>query len=688
MRGHQSNEGAIASGLVSVAAGTITVVLAACYAVGRRGFPIDTGALYRAVGLSWAFASLPTVVGWLLLRRGSKLSWFKATGFLAVVAVLLAAAAGAVARYLPGTGWVAGASGVVSFAVVLWASVRRRPLQTALIVLGAALAGVWWASLAWGYGYANPLFLESIATRSASPTAVDTIFHVAIANMIKAYGTASTGLDGVVPLRYHVGSHWLFVQLASLLRIRLFDFYQFAFAILLYPLLSAMVPWLALAFRGAGHDEEQAHERVSAKFWLLWAGGIIGVIPLEAMTDLAIGWWRPVSESYTTSLIIAFGTLAAFFTFRNTEPFREVTLRNWRHATFLCIVLPILVIAAGVTKSSTMVLLGVAGGYSLLRLRLYRNRAWLLSASIAAFGSSLVLWLIRMPEFSTPFPLHFLIAHVEYSWFALWPVGYLLWVWVFAGLKLRSYGASTLPDLRRAFAEGRLFDLELITIVAVVGLIPGLLLAIPGQSAGYFSDPQRWIALAMVMGFVAHSPPRRELKAAGVLSLSRLVVFAVGGVLAASVVLNIALMARRFAKENLAIRAAFRQSLGTAKSDGHHNLPEYTLLNELHALDSAALPAERNTALFIPRENQVFWSLLPECQVPFLVPALTGSPLLGGLPRNQCPYFGFWTYATRPGGWSSGVVQAPHGCNRGRSLGFDHVAWLEHTTVSRDACQR
>jgi hypothetical protein len=65
----------------------------------------------------------------------------------------------------------------------------------------------------------------------------DTLFHAAIASMIKTYGSASTGLNGLVEINYHVFSHRLFAAVSGLSGAPVLAVYGLAPHVLLVPIL-------------------------------------------------------------------------------------------------------------------------------------------------------------------------------------------------------------------------------------------------------------------------------------------------------------------------------------------------------------------------------------------------------------------------------------------------------------------
>ena len=92
-------------------------------------------------------------------------------------------------------------------------------LPAILIILGLI---IWFIGARWGYIYTNPFYPESIINGTAH---VDILFHSAITNMIRTYGIPSTGIDGLVKIFYHYGSHWIFAQFCKIINIGALKFY-------------------------------------------------------------------------------------------------------------------------------------------------------------------------------------------------------------------------------------------------------------------------------------------------------------------------------------------------------------------------------------------------------------------------------------------------------------------------------
>jgi hypothetical protein len=269
-----------------------------------------------------------------------------------------------------------------------------------------------------------------------------------------------------------------------------------------------------------------------------------------------------------------------------------------------------------------------------------------------------------------------------------------MWVWVFAAVRLRRAGVRTLDELRSRIRDRSVVDLELLVFVAAVGSIPGFLVAIGGQSTGYFSDPQRWLAIALLLALLAVPAKTDEQRARASLwemSLGRSAVIAGGVMLACVAAANVYFLLKQFAKSNIATRRALfgSQSLvavfrpNELAAERLRQNPAYQLLQALRRLDALPLPEKAASALFVPRSNQLYWSLLPECLTPpFVGPALSSLPMISGLPAPECERqrLGYWTYRLRSGGWGDAVDPGQE-CQRAAQLGFRRVFRLEHTSA-------
>src|SRR5688500_4003657 len=138
--------------------------------------------------------------------------------------------------------------------------------------------------------------------------------------------------------------------------------------------------------------------------------------------------------------------------------------------------------------------------YALFRLRLYRRPLYLAAGVISAVAFAWTYTRVSLPAHREGFAaFDFLWGYVRPAWWPFFILVHLFWSWLYIVVRLRSEGVGTLADLREAASERRIFDVEVVAVIAVLGIGPGFVMHIDGGSAFYFSDVQRWLALGFIL---------------------------------------------------------------------------------------------------------------------------------------------------------------------------------------------
>src|SRR6185503_19421922 len=95
-------------------------------------------------------------------------------------------------------------------------------------------------------------------------------------------------------------------------------------------------------------------------------------------------------------------------------------------------------------------------------------------------------------------PLHFMRFDAHQGWQQFFPLIHLLWTWVYVWFRVREENIRDFAALKTAARSGRIIDVEVLLVIAVLGFLPGEIISIHGGSAVYFSDVQRWLVLAFI----------------------------------------------------------------------------------------------------------------------------------------------------------------------------------------------
>lgn len=344
------------------------------------------------------------------------------------------------------------------------------------------LLAIWFMISVWGGDFVHPLLLERLAVDQRIH--IDTIFHSAISQMIKTYHIPSTGLNGLPFYHYHFGSHMMFAGLSGLLDMHVFTFYQLCYPVFFIPLFFKSVAGIAIAWG----ERTNTKFKLDIFFWVLSISVFVGIFHYSKLLGRAAIEISPLfgSESYAVSVILFFWIANIILT--NAE------IEGGRHRLPLMpfVVVTILVLILGLTKSSTLFLFDILIIYLFFRLRLYNKwKAWMAYLIVGII--SLVCLYITVDRLSGDGEFAMFDFYKKY---VTLPLVLFVPVYYFWTLLL----ISICLILHRSDQNSRIYRImiETIGIVSIAGVIPGVFYSIAGSSAGFFMNFQMWLATAML----------------------------------------------------------------------------------------------------------------------------------------------------------------------------------------------
>lgn len=686
---------------VVVAASLVAIGIAVVYWAARIGFRNPTAPLLRSIGLALFMLAVPTAIRVIVNREGR---WTGSHGFITLAALVVAAFSGMAAPWIGFNPFpLFGLAGTAAFLFLLVRWLRDSSFGHILaIVAGAGAFVVWTSGVVWGRIYKSPLFLEMMAVDGVVHH--DELYQTGLSNMLGTYGVAGIGHDGLSAIAYHWGSNWFFAQLANLVSVPVIVFYQMTFAITMIPLFFASVILVSIELRRRRlrSAENADAETDPARRWFFWAifvAATTGVVPITGMD--AFGVWSSnlmISESYTIGIpatLLFVATVAAWWSERGSglRSGSGVSLGDY---AFLWIFVPFGLVVLGHLKVSLMVLGVGALLYAMLRTSLFRRWQVLVSAALA-IAAALMAWpTISAPSHQEGVALFdFMKGFVPLDWWQFFFLFHLLWPIVFATVRLRQERIATVGELADAIRARRILDVEIVTAVAIAGVLPGLILHIDGGSAFYFSDVQRWLALTMLLSVAPALVGRR---APGPSFTLKRVAF---GLLALPFVFstakNTVYWAERMLRANIATRhalyppersAAIIPSLrsitqltdAAALQDGLRGSKNFRVVSEMIRLGETPLPERRRTALFVPQTERAFWGLLTrpgDCTFDgFIAPSLAATAMIDGMPPIGCElteYYGIGESIPRARPQTEADAEPAALCARARKSGLDRV---------------
>jgi hypothetical protein len=715
---------------IVVGTGIVSIVMAAVYWAMRIGFENSLLVVARPVGLALFLSSFPLIASRGVWAGGAKQlgavpPWWVSYSFLWLLGLSLTAILG---RLVPSLRFsplpLLAVAGVVSFVAIFISWIRKAPLwRSAVVLIGSGAFSVWASGVVWGTIYKNPLFYENYIVNGKIHH--DGLAYAAMGNMLRTYHVATIGVDGLNYVPYHWGTPWLFAQLSNLTGAQVFDFYQLGFAVMMVPLFFGGIVTFAVAMRNRRKSRDAGQDlRRDFRFWLVFLAGCIGIIPESGLYGMGVWTAGLISESYTVAVpcgLLFLATVVAFYDGVSqragaaTGRARAVT-----DSLFVLIGIPLGIVMLGYLKISLMVFGLALAMYALFRLRLYRRPLYLIAAALLV-----VLFYITYLQVSLPAhregisPFDFLWAVVRPAWWPFFPIVHLFWSWVYIAVRLRSEGVGTFADLKEAADERRLLDVEAVALVALLGIVPGLLVHIDGGSAFYFSDVQRWLSVALIMSrlpmflaaILGETPPERKRKRSGFLSrLDGVTVRQVVTVflllpVVGSMVANGLAWPITMARANGETRRAVYQATitGTIPSglhallrlrdratlaEGLRRSPNFVVGQALRGLSEMPVSVRRHTALFIPQDQVVFWHSLTRpgaCAFqPLLATALSSIAMVDGMPAIGCRlsrYYGMGSFTPRTRPQTPADAEPAALCRRAVAAGMSQVMVLTFDTT-------
>jgi hypothetical protein len=710
---------------IVVATGIVSIGIAAIYWALRIGFDNSLIVAARPAGLALFIASFPFVASrglWALGAKepGTAVPWWSSYAFLWLLGLGLTAVLG---RFVPALGFspfpALAIVGVAGYLAIFARWVRTASLwRSLLVVVGSGAFSVWASGVAWGTIYKNPLFYENYILNGRIHH--DVFPLAAIGNMLRTYHVATTGIDGLNYVPYHWGSPWLFAQFSNLTGDAVWDFYQLGFPVTMIPFFFGGMAAFAVAMRNRRKSPDAGRDlRQDFRFWFVLLAACLGVIPLAGLEGMAVWSSLLISESYVVAVpcgLLFLATVVAFYDgAARRAGGRAGRVREVADTLFVLIGIPFGIAMLGYLKISVMVMGFMLAMYALVRLRLYRRPLYVIAAVLLVTLFYFTYGQVSLPAHHEGIsPFDFLWSYVRPAWWPFWPIVHLLWSWLYIALRLRSEGVGTFADLKEAIAERRLLDVEAVTLVAVAGVAPGLILHIDGGSAFYFSDIQRWLAVGLMMSrltvlFAAvfgEAPPKRNLKPRGFLSrldsvsvrqllIAFLLIPVVGSMLANSVVWPIAMLRANAETRHalypsavaatlpLGLHGLLRLHDKATLDEGLWRSPNHEVAEALRGLSSLPDSERRHSALFIPQNQLPFWNSLTRpgaCTFhSLLAPALSAIAMIDGTPPYGCKvsrYYGFGSFTPRTRPQTEADTQPDVLCRRALAAGVDRVIVL------------
>lgn len=633
----------------------VAIILGVTYWLGRFGFDHNSfGIVLKVWGLAFFTLLLPDVL-WQKLKTEER--WYNCRPMVLLYGLLVLTGAGLLSSLIA-LWYLFVPLGFVFLAVFLVDYFRLFKVREFFkTLLYALFISSWIIGVLWGTHILSPLFLEEIAFGNPY---TDTLFHVNISSMISTYLIPSTGLEGLVNLNYHWGSHLIFAELAKLIKLHPLFFYNLAYPVIFAPLfLKSILELLVVVRRQIGAGVHSYFKLYLVLFLSL--AGIFTTVFLEriGLSNFSIF----VSESYLVGMTFLFIFLGAIVTFwRKYNEESKVS-----QSLFSILFLPLTIVVASFTKSALGYLLLGTYVYIFLRFRLYRQIPAIISLGLSLLFGGLVYQLTFTEGTSAvvffDFINHWVSPDLKYYFWFL----YYFMAWLFVILRFRQLKIFRLSTLKEAIAKRTILDVEILAVFSILGVLPGTVLQIAGGSAGLFSEVQYFLAAALILAYLPLFWPNALKESLGSFKLTNL---SLGKAFFYLVLLSFFVVAltnttaclKEFAIRNGGVRISFLPEDHPLRREGSlkyfTGIFQETKLNTFNKLRDLIrepqrelnrgtnqnyqtvkllydlgenFPDKKNSAIFIPQENYAYWNMLEYLRVHFLPGALSQMALVEGI---------------------------------------------------------
>jgi hypothetical protein len=482
----------------------------------------------------------------------------------------------------------------------------------------------------------------------------DTMYHVAIAAMLKTHHVVSHGLHGLGQLDYHFGSHMLMTAGGNLVGFSAFESYNYFFVFLCPTLLGVLALSVAEEFLPSATDLNFVWKLFTYSFVML---GTAVLVKGSLLWRFALWPSFFESESYVVSLILLISLLSVLHA-------RVFSLSKWLGPIVVCAVLALITIS----KISTGFLaLGLVGSWALLS-----TEKWYLTIHYKRWGVFLVCTVIFLIFFSFINPsmsdarieLFQFVHYVKFSgpfWLKL--ILFILIHFIFPILALLLYfimliNGNSLAAFPRWWALGTIISLA-------VGIVVVLIFYMEGGAGYYFSNISMFMALPVLICvpqivLQLLSDPERiwsiPRKAVIVLFSALVVVFTFG-------------IYHNGSKAILKGGRIFMQAMGAP-------LPSAIIgdyVRKLRVIRDD--PGSLNGAVYIPRSESGFWASMYVRNLPYFIAAISERPALYAWPSKES-----YSYLCSPRFHSNDLCEKSQGSftdtqllNEANRLGFNRV---------------
>jgi hypothetical protein len=605
-----------------------------CFLFLRQGCTPDyteSALLFTGAGLFITFAGY-------FLSQWSK----KSRTFISILLLTLMVLLGKLVPRVMLLSWfIAGSGAAMYLAALIRESATKANLQNTLKSLAiATLLGIYLGAMVFSAKYHDAYFLEKVAFGQPFVMGTDTLFHSSLANMIANLGRITTGLDGTPFTPYYVVVHITFAQICKLMSQDCLPFFIFGYPLLVIPLFINSLCTLALQIIELSQSKLKSF---SSSFYLTIASLTVGMLPPEGKVCNLSGPF--IGESYGFGMIIAFSIMGLIVeSFKKESEQKQPLIQK---ILLYLLLIPVMCAILTACKFSTAYLFFAICGYLFLRKKLFLDWVYVCSGLLSTLASYLVYKSLTFP-YQLDMDIFGFYKDMSAIDVSLHVIFLYLPLWAIIALKV-TVGKNN--NLLQLLCESAI-------VFALACFIPSVFMNLAGGATSYFLEPQYFVSTILLVAFLGILGTLSNKKMTFVLSALLLIQTSIGLFRSGSAI-----------NESKKILAS--------KPTPPDKILVITRLLELSKLP----PRERSHSMvFIPQTCKSYWQMTIPITAPFIAPAITGMPMIDGLPPSDFTGTIYYSYVPYGFGVRRSKVQDESSATLKRNAalwGFQNIIRLD-----------
>jgi|GEM_PF-4255438 len=358
--------------LASFFSGLLALLFSLIYI--KLRFNINDGSIYNAIKVLCVSIFLlftPLFINIFLRKVNCKKSWFLSESAFFIYCLFIIIIFNNINNYIKlFILLIMGLSGCFSLIYLVIYFIKNNKiyklLQIIIFIILFIILCFFIISLAWS-DRTHPFFIENFVNNNKIHQ--DTTYFMSISNLIKTHGFPCTGVDGIIHLKYHNFTFWLFMFFSNFLNMNIISFYLIGFQVIFIALFFKYLLYLIIGFREI--NCEDSNFNIVLLLFL-----IFGFVNIFSYKNIFI---------IVESQIVGF-TLFFIFLLLLLHSYRGYYNKKYKnkieHALLLCIIIPLFLNAATYSKLSIGFFSIIIYIYIYIRFKLFIKRINVISLLI------------------------------------------------------------------------------------------------------------------------------------------------------------------------------------------------------------------------------------------------------------------------------------------------------------------